>query len=203
MKRINWALIIIASIGGIYYSINSIVSGGIYKTLICLSIIPVMLVPTIIKKIFKIKLTATTEFVYLIFVFVAHFLGSIVNLYHTVNNYDKLMHLVSGIVSAFFAIVSLVYMKKYDHKNTFFNVLFIIAFVLMIASIWEFFEYFSDKIFSKDAQNVFTTGVNDTMDDMVAAFIGAILFSIIYIYEQKTKNNGLINKYVKEMKNIG
>lgn len=191
----------IASIGGIYFSIEPIMNGNIYKTLICLSIIPVMLVPTILKKLFKLNLTPSVEFVYLIFVFFAHFLGSIVNFYHTVNNYDKIIHLASGTVTAFFALYLLINFKKYDHKTVLFNVLFIIAFTLMVAVFWEFFEYFNDNLFGKDAQNVLTTGVDDTLKDMIAAFIGSILFNIMYIYEVKTGNTILINKFIKEVEN--
>jgi len=192
---------VIASIGGIYFSIEPIMNGNIYKILICLSIILVMLVPTILKKIFRLNLTPTVEFVYLIFVFFAHFLGSIVNFYHTINNYDKIIHLASGTVTAFFSLYLLINLKKYDHKSILFNVLFIISFTLMIASFWEFFEYFNDNLFGKDAQNVLTTGVDDTMKDMIAAFLGSILFNVMYIYEAKTGNKILINKFIKEVEN--
>ena len=201
MKKLNLLLIVIASIGGIFCSINPIINGNIYKVLICLSIIPVMLVPKILKKLFKLNLTDSVELIYLIFVFFAHFLGSIVNFYHTINNYDKIIHLASGTVSAFFGLYLLINFKKHDHKSILFNVLYIIAFTLMIASFWEFFEYFNDNLFDKDAQNVLTTGVDDTMKDMIAALIGSILFNIMYIYEAKTGNDFLINKFIKEVEN--
>jgi len=201
MKKINLLLIVIASIGGICYSINQVMTGPIYEALISLAIIPVMLVPLILKKLFKFNLNPTIEFIYLIFVFFAHFLGSIVDLYHTINNYDKIMHLISGIVTAFFGLYILINFRKYDQKSIIFNVLFIIAFVLMIASFWEFFEYFSDMLFNQDAQNVLTTGINDTMKDMVAAFIGSLLFNIMYVYEEKTKSSILIMKFIKEVEN--
>jgi len=202
MKKINILLILVLSIGGIIYSINPIMNGLLYKALICLSVVPVSLVPTIFKYLFKIKITSSTEFIYLIFIFFSHFLGSIVNLYHIVNNYDKIMHLISGIVTAFFGLLILLYLKKYNNKTIFFNVLFIIAFVLMIASFWEFFEFFNDNLFRKDAQNVLTTGVADTMKDMIAAFIGSILFNIMYIYEEKTNNTIIIKRFIKEIQSI-
>jgi len=111
------------------------------------------------------------------------------------------MHLISGIVTAFFGLYILINFRKYDQKSIIFNVLFIIAFVLMIASFWEFFEYFSDMLFNQDAQNVLTTGINDTMKDMVAAFIGSLLFNIMYVYEEKTKSSILIMKFIKEVEN--
>ena len=199
MKKINLLLIIIASIGGIFYSINPIMNGMVYKALICLTIIPVMLVPKIVKKIFKLNITPATEFIYLIFVFFAHFLGSIVNFYHTINNYDKIIHLASGTVSAFFGLYLLINFRKYNNKSVLFNVIYVLSFVLAVAVFWEFFEYTCDNLFGKDAQNVLTTGVNDTMGDMIAALIGSILFNIMYIYEEKTNNSLLIKKFIKDV----
>lgn len=195
-RKISILLIVIASIGSIYYGVSYIIDGEFYRFLISLSIVPVMLVPKILKKYFKINLTSTLEFMYLVFIFGSHFLGSIVEIYHTVNNYDKIMHLLSGVVTAFFGLYSLINLGKHDKKNIFFNVLFIISFVLMIASFWEFFEYFSDILFKQDAQNVLTTGIHDTMKDMIAAFLGSVLFSIVYVYEAKIGNNALINKLI-------
>ena len=196
MKKVNLLLMIISSIGGIFYSIRPIMDGQIYKALICLSIIPVMLIPKLLKKLFRLNLTPALEFIYLIFIFFAHFLGSIVNFYHTINNYDKIVHLTSGFVTAFFGLYLLITLHKYDPNSILFNVIFILSFVLMIAVFWEFFEYFNDNIFGKDAQNVLTTGVDDTMKDMVAAFLGSILFSIMYVYEEKSGNNTIINNLV-------
>lgn len=193
-KKINILLIVIASLGGIYCGVNRITGGDFYRFLICISIIPVMLLPKIVKKYFKINITSTLEFIYLVFVFCAHFLGSIVDFYHTINNYDKIVHLLSGIVTAFFGLYTLINLGKHDYKNIFFNVLFIISFVLMIAAFWEFFEYFSDILFNQDAQNVLTTGIHDTMKDMIAAFIGSVLFNIVYVYEKKIGNNTIVNK---------
>lgn len=196
-KKINLLLIVIASIGGICFGVNRIIDGDFYRFLIYLSIIPVMLVPKILKTYFKIKLTSTLEFIYLVFVFCAHFLGSIVDFYHTINNYDKIMHFLSGVITAYLGLYTLINLRKYDQKDIFFNVLFIISFVLMIAVFWEFFEYFSDLLFKQDAQNVLTTGIHDTMTDMIAAFIGSVLFSTFYIHKEKKDNNALINKFVK------
>lgn len=196
-KKINLLLIVIASIGSIYCGINRIIDGDFYRFIICLSIIPVVLMPKILKKYFRINFTYILEFIYLVFVFSAHFLGSIVDFYHTVNNYDKIMHLLSGVITAYFGLYTLINLGKYDQKNLFFNILFIISFVLMIASFWEFFEYFSDILFKQDAQNVLTTGIHDTMKDMIAAFLGSILFSIVYVYARKTSNNILITGFIK------
>lgn len=58
------------------------------------------------------------------------------------------------------------------------KLLFILSFTMLVASLWEFFEYFSDLIFHGEAQRVDKIDINDTMQDMWVAFIGSILYII-------------------------
>lgn len=199
MKKIrifNYLLIIIASIGGIILSYDSILDGNIYRTLIRLSIIPVMLLPKILNLFLKKKIDSYTETIYIVFVFSAHFLGSVYNLYYKWPGYDKLMHFISGIITSFLAVIILVKNGKYS-KNIFFNIIFIISITMAIAGLWEFFEYICDNLFNRDAQRVMATGINDTMQDMIVAFLGSILFSIIYAFEETNNKKYLIKKYIE------
>ena len=136
---------------------------------------------------------------YLIFVFFAHFLGSIVNLYHMILGYDKIMHFISGMLTALIALILLVKMKQYKKKNILFTIIFIIAITLSIASLWEFYEFTFDTIFVKDAQNVVTTGVSDTMWDMILAFLGSVIIAIQYYYEISKKKALMLTKFINEV----
>ena len=71
-----------------------------------------------------------------------------------------------------------------------------ISITLAIASLWECFEYCANILFGGDAQRVATTGVNDTMQDIIVAFIGSIIVSLIYSFECKTDNNGIVNSFI-------
>ena len=153
-----------------------------------------MLLPWIIKKLFKIEIPSNLITTYLIFVFMAHFLGSILDFYHIFNNYDKIMHFLSGILTAYIGLYLIMLLKSYNKKNIIFNIIFIIGFTLSIAFFWEVFEFVNDSLFGKDAQNVLTTGVDDTMWDMIVAFLGSIIISIIYIVEVKTNKKLLVTK---------
>lgn len=199
MKKINALIIIFSSVIGLICSILNIIDGNIYKFLISISIIPVSLLPIILRKICKFNITPITETMYLLFIFFAHLLGSILDFYHLITNYDKVMHLLSGFVTSFLALIILIQGNKFDSKDILFNCLFVISIVLMIASFWEFFEFFNDKLFCKDAQNVLTTGIYDTMMDMISAFIGSILFNIMYIFEEKSHNPLLVKKFIREL----
>lgn len=188
MKRlnlINWLIIIGVSIFSILFLFFGNHEQGIYKALIIISIIPVMLIPFIVRKLLKIKIDYGLEFIYLLFVFFAHFLGTILNFYDLLPMYDKAMHGLSGIVTASIAFILLTKSKYYNKQNLLMNILFIVCITLSIAVLWEFFEFISDNIFSKDAQKVLTTGVDDTMLDMIMAFIGSIIFTLIYGIKRK------------------
>lgn len=197
-KKVNICLMAIAIIGGIIYGIMRILNNDVYGFLICISIIPVMLIPFLLKKFFYLKISNQVETMYLIFVFFAHFLGSIVNFYDLIPGYDKIMHFISGMLSAFIALLLLIKLKQYKKINVVFTIIFMIAVTLSIATLWEFYEFISDYIFSKDAQNVITTGVSDTMWDMLMAFLGAIVISSQYWHEVKRKKESIVIKFIKE-----
>lgn len=197
-KKVNICLMAIAIIGGIIYGIMRILNNDVYGFLICISIIPVMLIPFLLKKFFYLKISNQVETMYLIFVFFAHFLGSIVNFYDLIPGYDKIMHFISGMLSTFIGLLLLIKLKQYKKINVVFTIIFMIAVTLSIATLWEFYEFISDYIFSKDAQNVITTGVSDTMWDMLMAFLGAIVISSQYWHEVKRKKESIVIKFIKE-----
>lgn len=198
-KKLNYLLIVIAIIGGIISGISRIVDQDIYGALICLAIIPVMLAPYLIKRLFHVEVTPQMATIYLIFVFFAHFLGSILDLYHTVPGYDKIMHFLSGMLSALVGFMILVKMKQYKKSNSWYHIIFIIAITLSIASLWEFYEFICDHLFGKDAQNVLTTGVDDTMLDMIMAFLASLIVSIGYYIEVVKHKGTIITGFIKEV----
>ena len=70
----------------------------------------------------------------------------------------------------------------------------------MIASIWEFIEFGSFIFLKMDVQHHLTTGVFDTMENMLVAFLGSIIVSISYLIENKVSKNGFLKKVVSDLK---
>ena len=66
---------------------------------------------------------------------------------------------------------------------------------MLIASIWEVFEYLSSYYFNVDPQKVILTGVTDTMGDMIVALFGSILVCSSYYFEHQENYNLIIRKY--------
>lgn len=193
IKKFNILLIIVASIFSIYITITK--DKDIVYILKDMSVILTMSALYIVNKIFKLKINETIVFIYVLFIFMAHFLGVVVDFYNKIYWYDKFTHFLSGVLTAFFAIYLLA--RNRDYKKLSFNILFIISFSMLVASCWEVFEYLSSYYFNVDPQKVVLTGVSDTMGDIIVALLGAILVSICYYFEHKENYNLLIKKFEK------
>lgn len=198
MKKINNTLIFIFSIASFCFFIKDLNIGATDRLLADITVVITMLLLRIFKRIFKLKISYEMEFVYIIFISLAHFFGSVVNLYNKIWWYDLFAHFLSGILTAILALVIMNYLSVYKEKNKLFNVLFIISFTLMVASIWEFFEYGADTFLGLNVQHAIETGVSDTMEDMLVAFLGSVIVSIFYLIEYKIKN-GFIKRIVNSL----
>lgn len=194
MKKINNLIIIIVSIISIVLILTEPFKLDRFMQL--LFIIPSMLLIKIIRKTFKLKLSDEVELLYLVFIFGCYFLGIVLKFYSKVPYFDKAMHFLSGFITSFLALIILKLLKSYDKKKVVFNIIFIIFTALSVAALWEFFEYTCDIVLDRDAQNVLTTGVDDTMQDMILAFIASIIFSVSYLIEVVKGKKGLITNSI-------
>ena len=149
----------------------------------------------IVQKLFKININEKINFIYIVFIFMAHFLGVIVDLYTKVYWFDKFVHFTSGTISSLCAIYLLA--RNKCNKHILLNILFILSFSMLIASVWEVFEYLSSYYFNVDPQKVIITGVTDTMGDIIVALLGSILVCICYWFEHKENYNLIIKAYEK------
>ncbi len=200
MKKLNNILIFLCSLASVCFLVKDLNLGS-YDRLLGDATVPlVLLLPRIISNIFKIKITSAMELVYIIFIILAQFVGSVVNLYNKVWWYDLFAHFLSGILTAILSLVILDWFGIYKEKNKGFNFLFIISFTLMIASLWEFLEFGVDTFFGMNVQHSIDTGVRDTMEDMLIAFLGSLIVSISYLVENKIGKNGFLKKIVSDLK---
>ena len=198
MKRITNTLIFLCSLAAICFMVKDINVGSYDRILGDITIPLVLLIPRIIKNLFKIKITDTMELIYVVFIILAQFLGSVVNLYNNDTTwwYDLFAHFLSGVLTSVLALVVLNWFGVYKEKNKGFNFLFIICFTLMVASIWEFVEFGTDVFLGMNVQHSLETGVKDTMEDMLVAFAGSLIVSVTYLLEGK---KGFIKKLVSDL----
>ncbi len=200
MKKLNNVLIFLSSLISACIFVKDLNIGAYDRLLSSASIILVLLIPRIVNKIFKAKLSDSLEFVYILFIILAQLLGSSLNFYNKIWWYDIFAHFLSGIFVTILALVVMKWFKGYDGKNKYFNILFILSFSLMVASLWEFLEFGADTILNMNVQHSIETGVKDTMEDMLVAFLGTLIVVISYLVEDKVRKNGFLKKVAKNIK---
>jgi len=198
MRKINNLLKVLLLIISIFFFIYNIVNKEIAYAFIALAILPLISIPSILRKM-KVLLNDSMELIYIIFIVFALVLGSLFKFYDLIYFYDKLVHFTSGILSAVVGIYLLVIFKKYDKNNKVFNAIFIFFTSLAVASLWEMFEYTSSIVFKVDPQRVLTTGVNDTMLDIIMAALASILVIMMYLYEETNKKKLIIKRFINKL----
>lgn len=115
--------------------------------------------------------------IYYVFCVFAVVLGSMFNFYKLISWWDIVIHLTSGVI---LCIVGQAVFVKYSNSNALpfmFRFLFLIGFVCLGGVIWEMYEYFIDCVFGIDAQCVVSSGIGDTMGDLLADLLGGICTS--------------------------
>ncbi len=138
----------------------------------------ILLIPTFFIKynLYKIE--------YLIYIYFTQLLGSSCGLY-SLPYYDKLMHFMSGFI---FVMIGYILLKPYiQTKKTLYIMINCVE--MSVGFLWEVFEYMGLILFQYDASRHFSTGVHDTMQDMIFSLLaGLIMTYIIYKYPSYIDN---------------
>lgn len=136
----------------------------------------------------------------LIFIFLSMYLANVWNFYG-IPNYDKFLHLGSGILIALIGYVLYLYLsggKEQNGMNALTPVIFSIIFSIAAAGVWEIWEFATDMMFGLSAQN---GSLLDTMIDIICGTIMGIVTNIpIYLYVKGRKIK-FIDAILKEFKN--
>ena len=150
-------------------------------------------------KITFLKKSEICFYVILAFTFSAIYLGNVWDLYRIIPIYDKLLHLLSGVIIAIIGCVLFLYLNNGNIKgdfNTYFAVIFSIIFSIAAAGLWEIWEFSTDMLFGFHSQN---NSLIDTMMDIICGSIMGIIANIpIYLYI-KGKNISFIEKIIDEI----
>ena len=123
-----------------------------------------------------------TYYTVIIFILLSVFMGRTLKMYNIISFWDKILHFVSGFVIA--SVAEQIYQKlNGDESNRKLKYWFIFLFSAASASVWEFYEFFIDLIFNMSAQ----AGLADTMLDMIAGTVSALVFIVFKRITCKTK----------------
>ena len=183
---------ILISVSGVLMLIGYLVAPTFWtKPLSYIATIILPYVPNFFKLI-KVNFSIPLTLAYESFIIIAMVLGIDLNWYSEVfitasndSYYDKIAHFSSGILVALAGqeLFMLNSRRNGNHQDTkWFQMLFLIGCVALVAVGWECYEFFYDEIFGGSMQELVKAGVSDTMLDMIASMVGgAICIACIII----------------------
>lgn len=181
----------------ITFCYNSIFQGGSRVPRIFLIFITIV----VAKLFFKVTFLKKSRFIYmatLIFIFISMYLGNVLNFYTYIDNYDKILHFISGIIIGFIGVIIFAYFtQEYFKKiNPMFVVFFSVIFAIALAGTWEIWEFTTDRLFGLNSQ---LNSLIDTMTDIICGTVGGLISAIpIYLFA-KGKHNKFLSTIIKEI----
>lgn len=128
---------------------------------------------TVVQKKFPVLKTGTYLSA-LSFVLLSAFAGRTFNLYALVPHWDKLLHFLSGFILASAAGQIYVRLSKNPENRTLLHI-FMAAFGIAVAGLWEVYEFAGDSLFGGNAQN---NSLTDTMLDIASGTASTLLWTV-------------------------
>lgn len=198
-KKADRYIIIFFVIFGIIMGIYNLIYSTPYYVMLSFASILALLIPYIIYKVLKLKTVYIVNFTIYLFCFISFTVGMVFNGYSRIPYYDKLVHTLSGV---FFALLGLGFyyclkpVKKIEKSDYLLVSFFSIFFSSFVSIIWEIYEYIINILIHTDPQRVTSTGINDTMQDMIVCLIGSlIMWFLIYLYYKKDKKTFIMDVF--------
>ena len=207
-KWIKWATIAtlaVCCLAGIIYEATIMGIGtrpiklGIIHIAQYLVMVFCIFLPIILEKA-KLSVGWIVWLAFYIFIFLAIFVGSILNVYDKLKGFDTFIHALSGIFAALLALS----LAK-EIKNSFVCFLFVVSIGTLVGVLWEFYEFSFDWLLDLNMQRTSNplTGepylarkaILNTMLDLFADFAGAAICGIfITIFRKRAGKSFLIEK---------
>ena len=144
--------------------------------------------------LFQIEIDPISNLIYMIFTFMAVYLGGSLKFYDKYKNWDRFVHALSGVGFVGFGIAI---MHNNPDTIKIIVLLFGFTFSLSIQTLWEVLEYITDCIFHSNAQRwqmhhesvnhiskkaIQPAGLVDTMADTICCIIGSVIAIITWSF---------------------
>lgn len=140
------------------------------------------------------------------FTFIGYPLGGCLDLYRTLTGFDKVAHALSGVLVSLICLLVYCALKPGGHWPGPHDVPLAVAFSffgsMAVAGLWEIGEYLLAGPTGLDLQRTQTSGVADSMQDMLVCLLGT-LFSLPQVARACRDKGGLFSACVRDFLEIG
>ncbi len=151
--------------------------------------------PALIERRFKVYLPTELEAVIVLFIYATLFLGGVHGYYEKFWWWDILLHGSSSITLGMvgFLIIYTLYYEKRLHGSALLVAIFSFTFAVAIGSLWEIVEFSFDHTLGTHMQS---TGLMDTMSDLIVDSLGAFLTSVAGYFYIKSGRAPLFEQFL-------
>lgn len=122
------------------------------RILLCLATFVLLLLPMAAERVFHCRLSLSL-YLLCLFYAIGAMLGHSWKFYYLLPGWDKLLHLIGGVVFAILGIYLPSLILKKNPESPLMTALFALCFSIAVSAVWEFFEYGMDSFFAMDMQN--------------------------------------------------
>lgn len=132
------------------------INGNWENVMTCTLSFLLLMIPSFIENKLKIDLPHVMEVIMIVFVFAANVLGELGAFYEKIPIWDTMLHTLNGFICAGvgFGLIDILNRNEKIKMNLspLFVCLFSFCFSMTVGTVWEFFEFAMDMLFSKDMQ---------------------------------------------------
>ena len=137
--------------------VRGIVSGSTRMITVPALAVLLMLIPTALKLLLRIRLSGALETMAYLFIFCAMILGEVYHFYSEIPAWDSILHVLNGFMFAAFGfcLVDLLCKSRTGHRcslSPLFIALTAFCFSVTVGVFWEFIEFGGDALLGKDMQ---------------------------------------------------
>ena len=175
--------------------IDSLYRDGIKFWRIILIFVTIFVVRIIFNKTF-LKKFLSAYIITIIFIFISMYLANVWDFY-AIDNYDKFLHFISGILIGFLGLVIYIYLSNGNINSEMKPItifIFPLIFSIAIAGVWEIWEFSTDQVFGLTAQ----WDLEDTMWDIILGSLGGGISSGLIYYSNKSKKIRVIQRLINK-----
>lgn len=150
-KCIRYLLIALCELLTFGNIIQFSITGQWNRLLLALLTLVLILIPEGIERLFHCRISQGMYLTAVLYA-IGPMLGHCNNLYYIIPIWDKLLHILGGVMFVFVGIF-LFELLGGDQKNWLLGCVFALCFSLTVSILWEFYEFGSDMLFGTDTQD--------------------------------------------------
>lgn len=199
--KFKWIFRIAITILFFYYLITNKDYNNINYITNCILILFCSILPDVILKLFKSKMSNSADLFIQIFIFLSMLLGRMYNMYSIIPWWDLFLHFLSGIL---LGLIALAILKPLVGKDIFknlpplFTAIYIFIFTIAVAALWEYWEFAGDRLLGFDSQ---MNSLVDTMTDMLMGTLSGLIITIMSFFHFENQSfkflDGFVNAFSK------